>query len=203
MYINLEDVAFWMDAVRNSENPYGVLESFWKGQLRSKEWLIKNLHPYTPVDGTKLDIVIHGGWNGVLASMLFNSGLDIARIENVDIDSETAGPASDICKRQEMEGRFLQVIQDMEHYVYSNPPHIVINTSTEHISQDKYDCWLKNVPEKSLIVLQSNNYYDLPEHIRCFNTVEDFAAHSGLSTILKKDTLELPLYNRFLLIGYK
>jgi hypothetical protein len=201
MNINLEDVAFWMDAVRNSENHYGVLESFWKGQLRSKEWLIKHLHPY--IESDKLNIVIHGGWNGVLASMLFNSGLDIARIENVDIDSETQGPASDICKRQEMEGRFLQVIQDMENYFYHTTPNIVINTSTEHINQDKYNRWLKNVPEESLIVLQNNNYYDLPEHIRCFATAEDFAASCGLSTILKIDTLELPLYNRFLVIGRK
>ena len=203
MHINLEDVAFWMDAVRNSENHYGVLESFWKGQLKSKEWLINNLYPFTPIDGTKLNIVIHGGWNGVLASMLFNSGLDIARIENVDIDIETARPASDICKRQEMEDRFLQIIQDMEHYVYKKTPDIVINTSTEHIDQDKYNNWLKNIPSSSLVVLQSNNYYDLPEHIRCFDTVDDFASHSGLSTILKKATLELPLYNRFLIIGRK
>lgn len=203
MHISLEDVAFWMDAVRNSENHYGVLESFWKGQLRSKEWLIKNLHPFTPVDGRNLYIVIHGGWNGVLASLLFNSGLAIGRIENVDIDSETQGPASDICKRQEIEGRFLQVIQDMENYVYTKTPDIVINTSTEHIDQNKYDRWLENVPKKSLVVIQNNNYYDVSEHIRCFNTVEDFAAHSGLSTILKKDTLELPLYNRFLIIGRK
>lgn len=203
MYIDLEDIAFWMDAVRNSENHYGVLESFWKGQLRSKEWLIKNLHTYIPTDGKKLDIVIHGGWNGVLASLLFNSGIPINRIDNIDIDSETQGPASDICKRQEMEGRFFQVIQDMEYYVYSKTPNIVINTSTEHIAQDKYDRWLKNIPKDSLVVLQSNNYYDLPEHIRCYDTVENFAETCGLSTILKKDTLELPLYNRFLIIGRK
>lgn len=203
MHISLEDVAFWMDAVRNSENHYGVLESFWKGQLRSKEWLIKNLYPFTPVDGRKLNVVIHGGWNGVLASLLFNSGLLIERIENVDIDNETQGPASDICKRQEMEGRFLQVIQDMENYAYTKTPDIVINTSTEHIDQNKYDRWLKNVPKESLVVIQNNNYYAISEHIRCFDTVEDFANHSGLSTILKKDTLELPLYNRFLIIGRK
>jgi hypothetical protein len=203
VYISLEDVAYWMDAVRNSENHYGVLESFWKGQLRSKEWLIKNLYPYIPVNGNPLDIVIHGGWNGVLASLLFNSGISINRIENVDIESETAGPASDICKRQEIEGRFLQVIQDMEYYVYNKTPSIVINTSTEHVAQDKYNRWLKNVPNNSLIVLQNNNYYALPEHIRCFDTVENFATHCGLSNILKTDTLELPLYNRFLVIGYK
>ena len=39
MLVNLDDVAFWMDAVRNSENHYGVLESFWKGQLKSNSFL--------------------------------------------------------------------------------------------------------------------------------------------------------------------
>jgi len=193
MYIDLEDVAFWMDAVRNSENSYGVLESFWKGQLKSKEWLIKNLYNYVGVDGKALDIVIHAGWNGVLASLLFNSGISIKQITNIDIDSETKNPASDICKRQEMDNRFLQVIQDMEHYHYSKTPDVVINTSTEHITQDKYDRWLKKIPKDSLSVLQSNNYYDLPEHIRCFDTVEDFAASSGLEHILAQETLELPI----------
>jgi|TARA_B110000503_G_C7136433_1_gene409029 hypothetical protein len=202
MYVDLEDVAFWMDAVRNSENPYGVLESFWKGQLKSKVWLIENLKQCVNFDHPN-HIVIHGGWNGVLASLLFNTKINIKHITNIDIDSETQDPASDICKRQEIEHRFLQVIQDMEHYIYSNTPDIVINTSTEHITQDKYDRWFKNIPKDSLIVLQSNNYYDLPEHVRCFNTVEDFAASSGLGYILVQDTLELPMYNRFLLIGRK
>lgn len=202
MQVNLDDVAFWMDAVRNSENSYGVLESFWKGQLKSKVWLIENLKHCVQKNKSQ-NIVIHGGWNGVLASLLFNSNIDVEHITNVDIDVETKGPASDICKRQEMEGRFIHVVQDMEHFTYANVPDIVINTSTEHITAEKYKNWLSQVPNESLIVLQNNNYYELPEHINCFNNVEDFAVHSGLGNILKKDSLELPLYDRFLLIGYK
>lgn len=202
MYIDLEDIAFWMDAVRNSENHYGVLESFWKGQLRSKEWLIKNLHPCTD-ECVPNDIVIHGGWNGVLACMLFNSSINTGFVRSVDIDESCEETANMICKRQEMIGNFCAVTADMCTYEYEFEPDIVINTSTEHITQEQYDTWLERVPDKSLIVLQSNNYYELPEHIRCFDTVEDFAENCGLSTILKKDTLELPLYNRFLLIGKK
>ena len=63
MLVNLDDVAFWMDAVRNSENHFGVLESFWKGQIKSKVWLIEKLTGYAPIK--PLNIVIHGGWNGV------------------------------------------------------------------------------------------------------------------------------------------
>lgn len=202
MQVNLDDVAFWMDAVRNSENPYGVLESFWKGQLKSKVWLIEQLVSCTNNNGNK-KIVIHGGWNGVLASLLFNSSISIDHITNVDIDAETIGPASDICKRQEIDGKFVHIVQDMEHYVYHDTPDIVINTSTEHITGDKYNNWLSRVPPESLVVLQNNNYFEISEHINCYKNVDDFADHSGLSNILKKDVLELPLYDRFLLIGYK
>lgn len=200
MYIDLKDVAFWMDAIRNSENHFGVLESFWKGQLQSKEWLINNLHTFI---GTNPNIVIHGGWNGVLASMLFNSIIRPDQIRSIDIDENCEETANMICKQQEMSGKFAAITADMCTYEYEFEPDVVINTSTEHISQEQYDMWLGNVPDSSLIVLQNNDYYDLPEHIRCYDTVDDFAAHSRLRYIYKQDTLKLPLYNRFLLIGRK
>ena len=61
MLVDLDDVAFWMDAVRNSENHYGVLESFWKGQLKSKVWLVEHLYNS---HWRQENIVIFGGWNG-------------------------------------------------------------------------------------------------------------------------------------------
>jgi hypothetical protein len=201
MLVDLDDVAFWMDAIRNSENHFGVLESFWKGQLKSKIWLIESLKGSVP--NHPLNIVIHGGWNGVLASLLFNSKYDVNDIRSIDIDPSCEETANMICKQQEMSGKFNAITADMCTYEYEFEPDIVINTSTEHISQEQYDTWLEKVPSTSLIVLQSNNYYDLPEHIRCFDTVVDFYEHSKLRYIYKHDTLELPLYNRFLLIGRK
>ena len=201
MFVNLNDVAFWMDAVRNSENHFGVLESFWKGQLQSKVWLVEHLENI--VDDRPLNIVIHGGWNGVLASLLFNSKIQIANIRSIDIDPECEETANMICKRQEIEGRFRAVTCDMCEYKYEYEPDVVINTSTEHIDQAQYETWLNNVPSDCLVVLQSNNYKELPEHIRCFDTLIEFYENSNLRYIAKDDTLELPLYNRFLLIGQK
>ena len=201
MLVNLDDVAFWMDAVRNSENHFGVLESFWKGQIKSKVWLIEKLAGYTPIK--PLNIVIHGGWNGVLSSLLFNSRLDINDIRSIDIDPSCEETANMICKRQEMIGKFTAITTDMCEYKYEYEPDVVINTSTEHITQEQYNLWLSNVPNNSLIVLQNNNYKEVPDHVRCYDSLHQFADNSGLGDIMYKDTLELPLYDRYLLIGRK
>jgi hypothetical protein len=201
MLVNLDDVTFWMDAVRNSENHFGVLESFWKGQIKSKVWLIEKLTGYTPIK--PLNIVIHGGWNGVLSSLLFNSRLDINDIRSIDIDPSCEETANTICKRHEMTGKFTAITTDMCEYKYEYEPDVVINTSTEHITQEQYNLWLSNVPDNCLVVLQNNNYKEVPDHVRCYDSLHQFADNSGLGDIMCKDTLKLPLYDRYLLIGRK
>jgi hypothetical protein len=198
MKVELEDVMFWMDAIRNSEDRYRTLESFWKGQLRSKVWLIQNLIKYPSNNPSK--IVIHGGWNGVLASLLFNSDIAIERITSVDIDPVCKQTAITINKRQEMEGKFAAVTANMCTYNYNAD--IVINTSCEHVTQEQYEQWLSNVPDSAIIVLQSNNYSELDEHIRCANTTEEFIQQSKLN-VLFVDELELSKYKRFMIIGRK
>ena len=192
-----------MDAIRNSDNHYSVLESFWKGQLESKEWLIAKLQKFIPTDKTKIDVVIHGGWNGVLASLLYNSGMPINLVTSIDMDENCEEVANMINKRYEIKDLFRAVTSDMCFYEYKTIPDIVINTSTEHLTRDKYNQWLEKIPNGCMIVLQNNNYYEIPEHVNCYKTVDDFAEQCELTTILMKDTLELPSYNRFLIIGYK
>jgi len=200
MLVDLDDVAFWMDAIRNNENHFGVLESFWKGQLKSKVWLVEHLYNS---HWRQQNIVIFGGWNGVLSSLLFNSKLEINDIRSIDIDPSCEEVANMICKRQEMEGNFNAITCDMCTYEYEYVPDLVINTSTEHITQEQYNIWLDRVPQGTAVAIQNNNYVDIPDHIRCYNNIEEFEKTSGLSKVYTRDTLELPLYNRFLLIGRK
>ena len=196
MKVELEDVAFWMDAIRDSKDRYRTLESFWKGQLRSKVWLIENLQRYISQYPSK--IVIHGGWNGVLASLLFNSDIPIKHITSVDIDPNCEDLARTVNKRQEMEGRFAAFTADMTDYVYRAD--VIINTSCEHITQAQYDKWLSNIPEGTLVVVQSNNYFDLDEHVRCAASLEELKEQSGLDAYLAEQ-LDLDLYTRYMIIG--
>jgi hypothetical protein len=198
MLVDIEHVLFWMDAIRNSNDKFRTLESFWKGQVRSKIWLIENLMPYMSAEENK--IVVHGGWNGILSSLMFQTNIMIDKIVSVDIDSTCEEIAKTVNKIEEIEGRFSAVTCDMVDYQYEFSPNIVINTSCEHITQESYDKWLRNIPENTIIVLQSNDYYELDEHIRCVSNIDEFKKQSNLNIIFSSK-LELPLYNRFLLIG--
>jgi hypothetical protein len=199
MKVDIQDVLFWMDAIRNSKDRYRTLESFWKGQVNSKIWLIDNLSKYV-MPNTNNSIVIHGGWNGVLANLLFNSNIGIKHITSLDIDPVCEEIACTVNKRQEIEGRFSAVTADMTTHEYAAD--IVINTSCEHITHGAYLRWLDLVPQTSLIVIQSNNYSELEEHINCASDLNDFIKQSKLQ-VLFSDTLKLPKYDRYMIIGRK
>ena len=78
----------------------------------------------------------------------------------------------------------------------------VINTSCEHITQDKYKKWLAKVPDSAQVIVQSNDYYELEEHVNCCKNLEQFARRSLLEVDIK-DEIELPKYKRFMVIGKK
>jgi len=203
MKIDIQDIKFWMDAIRNSEDKYRTLESFWGGQLQSKVWLIENLKKQMPRI-MNASIVIHGGWNGILSSMLFNSTLGIKHITSVDIDPNCEETAFTVNKRQEMEGKFNATTADMTEYQYETNPHVVINTSCEHITQTQYNKWLDNIPGNPLIVLQSNNYFGLEEHINCSESLKEFVQKSNLDVIIAEELkIENVDYTRFMIIGNK
>lgn len=201
MKIDIQDIKFWMDAIRNSEDRSRTLESFWGGQLQSKTWLIESLERKSRI--ANASVVIFGGWNGVLASMLFNSEIGIKHITSVDIDPVCEEIARTMNKRQEMEGKFVAVTEDMCNFHYEKKPDIVINTSCEHITKEQYKKWLRNVPKDCKIVLQSNDYKELDEHVNCVSSLAAFKKSSGLSSFMVEDELQLQKYTRFMLIGHK
>jgi len=199
MKIELEDIMFWMDAIRNSNDRDRTLESFWKGQLRSKQALVKMLE-YKCDYKKEYSIVVHGGWNGVLASLLFNSHLNIKRIESVDIDPNCEETAKTMNKNQEMEGRFTARTADMCTDKYNAD--IVINTSCEHLDNVKLKQWFDNIPQGTMYVMQSNNYAELEEHINCVNSATELA-ESVDAKDYSVEEIVLPKYTRYMISGIK
>jgi hypothetical protein len=194
LLIDTEHLHYWMCAIRESNDPKRTLDAFWQGQLTSKEWLIDCLNEHVHLDSS---VDIHGGWVGVLASMLFQSNIPVTTIRSIDIDSSCESIATMMNKKEEIAGRFRSVTADM--CTVRSDADIIINTSCEHITQDQYELWLSGMPYNSLLVLQSNNY-DIPEHIRISRDLQEFKMQCGVD-ILWAGELELPLYNRFMIIG--
>jgi hypothetical protein len=194
MQIDTEHLHYWMQAIRQSPDPMRTMDAFWSGQLKSKEWLITNLRKNVK---KVVSIDIHGGWVGVLASMLFQSDIYVTKIRSIDIDPACESIANMMNKKEEMAGMFRAVTSDM--CEIRSDADVVINTSCEHITQDQYDLWLSGMPHNSLLVLQSNDY-DIPEHVRTAKDLEEFKTQCGI-TVLWSGELELPLYKRFMVIG--
>jgi hypothetical protein len=194
MQIDTEHLHYWMQAIRQSPDPMRTMDAFWSGQLNSKEWLItnlrKNVNKFVSID-------IHGGWVGVLASMLFQSDIYITNIRSVDIDPTCEPIATMMNKKEEITGRFRAVTADM--CEIRSDADVIINTSCEHITQDQFDIWKTGMPHSSLLVLQSNNY-DIPEHVRIATDLEHFIEQSQLK-VQWAGELKLPLYTRYMIIG--
>jgi hypothetical protein len=202
MKIDTEHLHFWMQAIRQSPEPMRTMDAFWSGQLKSKEWLIDALelavHPTVDCVMPKpFSIDIHGGWVGVLSSMLFQSRIPVATIRSIDIDPTCESIATMMNKKEEIQGRFRAVTSDM--CIIRSDSDIIINTSCEHIAQDQYDLWKSGVPHNTLLVLQSNNY-NIPEHVRIANSLEEFKQQCDIN-VLWAGELELPLYKRWMIIG--
>lgn len=196
MMIDTEHLHHWMQAIRQSPDPMRTMDAFWSGQLKSKEWLItnlrKNVNKFVSID-------IHGGWVGVLASMLFQSDIYITNIRSVDIDPTCEPIATMMNKKEEMAGKFRAITADM--CAIRSDADVIINTSCEHITQDQFELWKSGIPYNSLLVLQSNNY-DIPEHVRTAQNLDEFVEQCDLRTVLWTGELELPLYKRFMVIGH-
>lgn len=195
MQIDTDHLHHWMQAIRQSPDSMRTMDAFWSGQLKSKEWLITNLRACI---NQFVSIDIHGGWVGVLASMIFQSDLPVTHIRSIDIDPTCEPIAGNMNKIEEMVGKFRAVTADM--CAIRSDADVIINTSCEHITQDQYNLWLSGMPHNSLLVLQSNNY-DIPEHVRIARDLEEFKIQCDLRQVLWSGELELPLYKRFMIIG--
>jgi len=197
MNIDTEHIHHWMQAIRQSPDPIRTMDAFWSGQLKSKEWLIDRLSEH--VDSAS-SIEICAGWVGVLASMLFQSNIPITHIASYDIDPTCKPIAEAMNKLEEMQGRFRASVVDISQPMHMSAD-IIINTSCEHLTQAQYNTWLTYTPKDSLLVLQSNNY-NIPEHIRTANNLEEFKTQCGVD-VLWAGELTLPLYTRYMIIGKK
>lgn len=199
MKIDLDHLHYWMCAIRESKDPIRTLDAFWSGQLNSKKWLIETLSIHSSIKDGPYSVDIHGGWVGVLASMLFQSTIPIKHIRSIDIDPSCESVAVMMNKKEEIEGKFKAVTSDMCNI--RSDADIIINTSCEHINQFDYNMWRNDLPETSIIVLQSNNY-NIPEHVRIANTLDEFIEQSQIKVSWARE-LDLPLYKRFMIIGHK
>jgi len=184
-----------------------------QGQIKSKQWLLEILQ------GIDLGMVfICAGWYGILAIMMFeDENIFVNKIRSFDIDDNCWKIAEDFnrpwtkdnwkFKASTLDITTMQFPTKYKTYrangtslILDEMPDTIINTSCEHI--EKFTEWFNAIPKGKLVALQTNNYFDLPEHVNCVKNLAEFKEQAPLSDVIFGGRLELEKYTRFMLIGY-
>jgi hypothetical protein len=201
-------------------------DCFSRGQLQSKLWLVEKLKECNVDLGT---VFLCAGWYATLATMLFESNIKVDKIRSFDIDPNCAKIAEVFNKPWfEDNWRFKASNVDIMNFNWSevpapsdgtignfyymtdsnskqvqmrDNPDTIINTSCEHISN--FTEWYNKIPNGKVVVLQSNNYFEVDEHVNCSVDLEDFSRQIPMSSTLYEGELQLEKYTRFMKIGYK
>ena len=193
-------------------------DCFSRGQLESKLWLVKELSNLKVDLGT---VFLCAGWYATLATMLFESKCSIDKIRSFDMDPSCAAIAEIFNKKYLMQDwKYKAVTQDILDIDYVEHsyntlrsdgtecplvdwPDTVINTSCEHFNHHELSIWWRSIPKGKLVVIQSNNYKAIKEHLGCVNNISQFAELTPMRELLYAGQMKFDNYTRYMRIGYK
>jgi hypothetical protein len=140
----------------------------------------------------------------VLANILFqNSKFYVDTIYNIDLDPWCKPNSEKLNQTYVNMQRYYAETADMKEYQYNDTADIVINTSTEHVTQETYDHWYGNIPQGSLVVIQGNDFFSCDEHVRCSIDLDDFITMNRVTDPIFAGQLETTMYNRFMCVFRK
>ena len=193
-----EQLLDWTEGIR--KNP-DMLNAFWPSQVKSKIWLTDWVRRYLP---SAHKIVIFGAWYGLLADILTLRLKDTNILCN-DIDKE----AISWCMR-----KYHTDTNRMEEFTYETRVDLVINTVTEHLTQDSYDKWYDNIPKGTYFVIQGNNDFKEPDHVRACSSLTEFNRINKVENTLHSGSMSYEgpwnevdnrptYYERYMTIGFK
>jgi len=191
-------------------------DCFSRGQLKSKIWLVNELEKLDLELGT---VFLCAGWYATLATLMFENELKIKKIRSFDIDPSCAAIAERFNKPWVMDDwTFKASTKDILDIDYvkdaytvfksdgstedlSDSPDTVINTSCEHV--EHFSTWYNKIPTGKLVVVQTNNYFEIEDHVNCAKDLQSFEAQTPMTTCLFSGELDLEKYTRYMRIGYR
>ena len=182
-----------IDKVTTDKQVKSIINSINDNQEKSKNWLVeKSIEYFTFFDKPK--ICIAAGWYGSLADKLK------AHIDNGILSFDKDPQCKTIGRKLYKDVTFATA--EIEYFNFKTYD-IVICTSCEHLEQKVIDDMLKRIKKGALVILQSNNYIQIEDHINCHNNVVDFEKTLKLDKILYRGTLKLDKYDRYMVVGIR
>jgi hypothetical protein len=176
-----------------------------RNQIKSKLWLIEQLDSLKllpsskkTVLGSNTNVLLVGGWVGMLPFLTDMKNKFLDTVINVDIDESVHAASMDLNSISQSKFRTnVNDVRNLNIAKYEKP--IVIDTIVEHFKD--HGEWVKTLPKKAMIVLQGNDMFDVPDHVNCHKTLEEFVESCGLNNIIWAGELNLYKCTRYMVIG--
>ena len=202
-------------------DPNALCDAFSKGQVQSKIWLVDELEKLNIKDLG--NVLLLAGWFGQFISYIDKLKFNQARI--VEIDKPACIVSDRIFNIDYIEGHKVKsVLQDINQteltkngytldvkkyhtnedigYTQQFLPNIIVNTSSEHMTEEWFfQLKFKNLETNPIVVIQSNNLFDIAEHVNCVHSIDHMKKKYPFTEILYEGELDLYGYKRFMLIG--
>ncbi len=205
---------------REEYDPKALQDAFSRGQVQSKIWLVTELEK---INTNFKNVLILAGWYGQLLHYFKEIKFGKARI--IDLDEAACLISDDIFNLSFIENYRVKAVQadvnelvlnrkgyelnvrnfknnDQKVFTESFYPDLIVNTSAEHMDQKWFDnIRFKEFENPPLVVIQSNNLFDLEEHVNCVHSIDHMKKKYPMKEILFEGELQLKGYKRVMLIG--
>jgi hypothetical protein len=196
-----------------------INDAFSRSQIKSKIWLVEEL---TKINSHFANVLVLAGWFGQIKS-IYNNLLTYNKMRIVDIDRFSCNVSDYIFNLSNLEeykvksvcadinsltlhknGYELNIENFKEGTAYLEKflPDLIINTSAEHMTEEWFNqIRFKELESNPIVAMQSNNLFDIEEHVNCVYSIDHLKKKFPMKEILFEGELQLKGYKRVMLIG--
>ena len=195
-------------------------DAFSRSQVKSKIWLVTEL---AKIQKDFDNIVILAGWHGQLVK--YFDDITFKKIKNIELDISACLISDDIVNLDLIQDYQVKAVHsnineltltkkgyEFQIENFKNPdqkkfserflPNLIINTSAEHMGEDWFNAIrFKELESNPILVIQSNNLFDIEEHVNCVHSIDHMKKKFPMQEILYEGELQLQGYKRIMLIG--
>jgi hypothetical protein len=205
--------------IKNNKEKNAIHDALSRSQMKSKIWLIEEL---AKIDTHYNNVAVMAGWFGQLKA-IYEKKCTYAKMRIVEIDRAACETSDYIFNLSNLENYKVKSIfanisnlilhkngyeWDVENFkegtAYSEKflPDLIINTSAEHMTEEWFNqIRFKEMESNPIVAIQSNNLFDIPEHINCVHSIDHMKKKFPMKEILYEGELQLKGYKRVMLIG--
>lgn len=191
------------NAINNNQD-LNWKDALSRNQTKSKVWLLEKLDELKLIPKVRklgdpeTSTLLVGGWVGMLPFLANMKGKNLDSVTNVDIDTTVHSAAIEL--NSGFHNNFKNSGTDIREIQFSKYKKVLlIDTIVEHF--ENHGEWVATLPKGTTIVLQGNNMFDVPDHVNCHDSLEEFVNSCGLTAILWAGELNLHMCTRYMAIG--